>query len=67
MNVDQTRQHLGADSLGYLSLAGLRSATGVEDGGFCNACLSGEYPTDVSGAAGKNSLEKTEALISPVG
>ena len=67
MNVVQIRQHLGADSLGYLSLAGLLSATGVEDGGFCNACLSGEYPTDVSGAAGKNSLEKTEALISPVG
>ncbi|HUP15732.1 MAG TPA: amidophosphoribosyltransferase [Acidimicrobiia bacterium] len=67
MEVDEIRQHVGADSLGYLSLAGLRSATGVEDGGFCNACLSGEYPTDISGAAGKNSLEKAEALNTPGG
>jgi amidophosphoribosyltransferase len=67
MEVDEVRQHVGADSLGYLSLAGLRSATGVDDGGFCNACLSGEYPTDISGAAGKNSLEKAEALNTPGG
>jgi glutamine phosphoribosylpyrophosphate amidotransferase len=46
-------------------LGGLRTATGVEDGGFCSACLSGEYPTDISGAAGKNSLEKAEAVNTP--
>jgi amidophosphoribosyltransferase len=61
MEVDEIRRHVGADSLGYLSLEGLLEATGVKDGGFCHACLSGEYPTDVSGAAGKDALEQAAA------
>jgi amidophosphoribosyltransferase len=39
--------HLGADSVAYLSLAGLHRAIGVEDG-FCSACLTGTYPTPVT-------------------
>jgi amidophosphoribosyltransferase len=66
LSVDEVRDHIGADSLGYLSLSGLQAATGAGGGGFCNACLSGDYPTDVSGAAGKNSLENAGALTSPV-
>jgi amidophosphoribosyltransferase len=39
---------LGADSLRYLSLAGLRRAMGKPDGnGFCYACFTGSYPVDV--------------------
>jgi amidophosphoribosyltransferase len=39
---------LGADSLRYLSLAGLRRAMGQPDGnGFCYACFTGSYPVDV--------------------
>jgi amidophosphoribosyltransferase len=42
------RQLLGADSLHYLSLGGLRRAMGRPDGdGFCFACFTGEYPVDV--------------------
>ena len=39
------RQHLGVDSLGYLSLDGMLQS--VPDGphGFCHACFSGDYPT----------------------
>ncbi len=41
-------QMLGADSLRYLSLAGLRRAMGKPDGnGFCFACFTGSYPVDV--------------------
>jgi amidophosphoribosyltransferase len=41
-------QMLGADSLRYLSLAGLRRAMGQPDGnGFCFACFTGSYPVDV--------------------
>ena len=47
LDVEEIRDHVGADSLGYLSLRGLLDATGVADAGFCTACLSGEYPTDV--------------------
>src|SRR5690606_21182687 len=42
---EEIRQHLDADSLGYLSLPGLLAAT--EADGFCTACLSGDYPTEV--------------------
>jgi amidophosphoribosyltransferase len=39
---------LGANSLRYLSLAGLRRAMGQPDGnGFCYACFTGSYPVDV--------------------
>jgi len=34
-----------ADSLGYLSVEGLREAIGGD--GFCDACFSGEYPVPV--------------------
>jgi amidophosphoribosyltransferase len=60
-SVDQVREHVGADSLGYLSLPGLLAATEVEGAGFCHACLSGRYPTDVSGATGKFLLEAAPA------
>ncbi|MDQ6783240.1 MAG: amidophosphoribosyltransferase [Actinomycetota bacterium] len=45
--VDDVRDYLGADSLAYLSLDGLKEATGVPDAGFCDACLTGNYPVAV--------------------
>ncbi|MGH3649777.1 MAG: amidophosphoribosyltransferase [Acidimicrobiia bacterium] len=59
MDVDQIREHLGADSLGYLSLEGLLQATGVADAGFCTACLCGEYLTAVPETADKFQLERS--------
>src|SRR5665213_71302 len=43
--VDEIAEHIGVDSLGYLSLDGMLNA--VPDGpeGFCHACFSGDYPT----------------------
>jgi amidophosphoribosyltransferase len=57
LEVDQIRESVGADSLGYLSLPGLLQATGTADAGFCTACLSGDYPTEVAQAGGKFVLE----------
>ena len=59
MEVDEIREHLGADSLGYLSLEGLLGATGVADAGFCTACLSGDYPTSIPEVADKFQLERS--------
>jgi amidophosphoribosyltransferase len=59
LGVEEIRERVGADSLGYLSLQGLLEATGVADAGFCTACLSGEYPTDVPEAADKFQLERS--------
>ncbi|HSB81237.1 MAG TPA: amidophosphoribosyltransferase [Candidatus Methylomirabilis sp.] len=41
--VDETCRYIRADSLGYLSLAGLLKAVG-KDNGFCHACFSMQYP-----------------------
>ncbi len=46
-SVEEIRQFLGADSLGYLSLENLRAAVGDADGGFCTSCYTGVYPTDL--------------------
>ncbi|MDX1448083.1 MAG: amidophosphoribosyltransferase, partial [Acidimicrobiia bacterium] len=59
MSVDEIGEFLGVDSIGYLSIDGLVTGTGAPRDGFCTACLTGEYPTDVSGAEGKFVLEPT--------
>ncbi|MFZ5944377.1 MAG: amidophosphoribosyltransferase [Bacillota bacterium] len=41
--LDEIRQHIGADSLNYLSHKGLFKAMGKYKG-FCSACLDGDYP-----------------------
>ena len=46
-SVDEIRQFLGVDSLGYLSLDGMLRAAGSQTG-FCHACFSGRYPTPVN-------------------
>ena len=43
--------YLGVDSLAYLSLDQLVEATGVPGGGFCHACLTGEYPVEIGAGA----------------
>jgi amidophosphoribosyltransferase len=38
---------LGADSLGYLSLASLKQAVQDTKGDYCTSCYTGVYPTDL--------------------
>ncbi|HLZ45275.1 MAG TPA: amidophosphoribosyltransferase [Gemmatimonadales bacterium] len=45
--LEQIREHLGVDSLGYLSLEGMKRAAGGNAAEFCHACFSGEYPTEI--------------------
>jgi amidophosphoribosyltransferase len=59
LEVDEIRDHIGADSLGYLSLPGLLESTQVADAGFCTACLSGQYPTEITEEADKYQLERS--------
>lgn len=44
-SVEQIRQYVEADSLGYLSLESLHKAVDDKDQRFCYACYTGEYPT----------------------
>jgi amidophosphoribosyltransferase len=47
LKVSEIQEYLGADSLAYLTLESLKKATGAAGAGFCDACLTGEYPDDV--------------------
>lgn len=45
--IDEICKYITADTLGYLSIDGMRRVVGVEDGtcgNFCDACFSGDYP-----------------------
>jgi amidophosphoribosyltransferase len=45
LTVPEIAQHLGVDSLGYLSLEGMLDSVPNGPTGFCHACFSGDYPT----------------------
>jgi len=47
MDVDGIREHVGADSLAYLSLDGMVAATQIPADGFCTACFSSNYPVPI--------------------
>ncbi|HUH06688.1 MAG TPA: amidophosphoribosyltransferase [Egibacteraceae bacterium] len=59
LTIDEIRDFVGADSLAYLSLGALVSATGRPEDTLCGACFDGRYPISVPGehaAAGKDVL-----------
>ncbi len=45
LSVDELAQEIGADSLYFISIEGLVSAAG-EDNGFCKGCFTGIYPVE---------------------
>ena len=47
MTVDEIRQYVGSDSLGFLSHEGLVRAVGLPRDNFCMACFTGAYPIPV--------------------
>ena len=44
---EEIRELIGADTLGYLSLGGLRGCAQALKHGSCDACFSDDYPVDV--------------------
>ncbi|MBW3625414.1 MAG: amidophosphoribosyltransferase [Armatimonadetes bacterium] len=62
MSTEEIRRHIGATSLGYLSLPGVMRAIRVGKENFCTACFSGQYPIDVP-----NDLKLTKMALEPVG
>ena len=55
--IPEIREHLGADSLGYLSVDGLIRAVDLPRDIFCLACFTGEYPIPVQIEMDKLALE----------
>ena len=57
-SLEQIREMVGADSLGYLSVEGLMGVVGGTDGGFCDACFTGNYPVPIQLELSKFALEQ---------
>ena len=58
MSVEEIRDMLGADSLGYVSLEGLRASTEGALCGHCAACFDGIFPAGVPKEVGEDSPHK---------
>ncbi len=57
-SIEEIKDIIGADSLGYLNLEHLSMLVGAQNpSGYCDACFSGNYPTKEPIAAGKNRFE----------
>lgn len=57
--MDEIKEIIGVDSLGYLDVNHLNLLIGVPAGeGFCHACFTGEYPTEVPNVTDKNRFER---------
>ncbi len=69
LGVEEVRQSIGADSLGYLSREGMVAATKQDENSLCTACFSGQYPIELPAAdrLGKNLLERGVASIKEEG
>ncbi|GAB3581935.1 amidophosphoribosyltransferase [Calidifontibacter terrae] len=59
LKVEEIRASIGADSLGYISLEGMITATEQKPEQLCTACFSGQYPIELpeDGRIGKHVLE----------
>jgi amidophosphoribosyltransferase len=57
LTVEEIRDYLDVDTLAYLSLDRLTTATGAARAGFCTACFGGDYPVPVAIGQGKHVLE----------
>jgi amidophosphoribosyltransferase len=57
LSVAQICEHVGADSLAFLSMEGVMGAIGKPDG-YCNACFTGDYPLPVPAAPTKLGFEQ---------
>ena len=57
MTNEEMCKWMGADSLAFISLQGLRdSLPDVRTPGYCEACFSGEYPVDIPAYTARNSF-----------
>ena len=63
MGIEEIREYLNVDSLAYLTLDRLLTATGAVGAGFCDACLTGHYPVAVPVSLGKDVLELPESAF----
>ena len=65
-SLDQIREYLGADSIGYLDVDGMVRASQQEEESFCLACFTGNYPIPVDPSVDKFIMERRRERIRPL-
>ena len=63
LSVEEIREFIEADSLGYLSLEGMLEATGINPNSACVACWNEKYPTRITHEA--ETLHSREQAAAP--
>jgi amidophosphoribosyltransferase len=66
-SLDEIRQYLNADSLHYLSQAGMVRATGLPPESFCMACYDGNYPVPYDPVLDKHIIERRKRQARTLG
>jgi amidophosphoribosyltransferase len=66
-SVDEIRRYLNADSLHYLSQAGMVKATGHGKESFCMACYDGKYPVPYDPVLDKHIIERRKRQSQTLG
>jgi amidophosphoribosyltransferase len=66
-DIEQIRKLIGADSLGYLSIDGMLTSTGIATERFCHACFSGGYPIDIPPETARTKSVLEQVRSSPNG
>ncbi len=59
-SVEEIRDFLGVDSLGYQTVEGLVASVPGSADGYCLACFTGEYPVEVTEDMDKYAMERSE-------
>jgi amidophosphoribosyltransferase len=62
-SVEEIRDFIGVDSLGYLSSEGLLGATAGPPENYCTACFTGNYPCRVCQGIDKLAMETEQAEL----
>ena len=66
-SVAEIRKYLNADSLAYLSQAGMVKATGLPKESFCMACYDGNYPVPYDPLVDKHIMERRRKRVESLG
>ncbi len=59
-SIDEIREIIGADSLGYISIPGLVEAVGFDEKDLCLACVNNRYPTHIDGETHRFQTDLTD-------
>ena len=57
-SVDEIRELIDADTLGFLDVDHLMRAIGIQDESYCRGCFTGRYPIPVQLEMSKMELEE---------